>query len=161
MRAAARLALAAPVGSCLALIGSDGPKVGAALGGLDEVRLRVVSVPGWEEGVAASLRAGLAALPPGARGVVVFLGDMPLVPPDLAARLVAALGAGAPAAEVRRAGQPAHPVAFGHELFPSLLALRGDEGGRRLLGGRADVARIDTDDPGAAFDVDRPEDLAR
>ena len=161
VRAAARTALTAPVDSCVATTGCDAAAVEAALEGRDAVRLRTLRVAGWEEGIAASLRAGLAALPPDSRGAVVFLGDMPLVPSDAAAALIAALEAGAAAAEMVHEGQPAHPVAFGTALFPALAALRGDRGGRGLLAGRTDVTRVSTPDAGAAFDVDVPRDLAR
>lgn len=160
MRAAARAALAAPAEGVVAVTGADAAAVEAALAGLGEGRLRTVRADDWVEGVAASLRAGLRALPDDARGAVVFLGDMPRVDGASAGRLAAAIEAGAAAAEFRHRGGPAHPVALSAALFPLLLAQRGDRGARVLLDGRADVARIDTDDPGAAFDVDRPADLA-
>lgn len=161
VRHAARIALAAPVDLCVAVTGFDAPGVEAALAGLGG-GLRTLRAEAWEEGMAASLRAGVAALPAGSRGVVVFLGDMPLVPRGLAARLLAALEAGAPAAEAVLVGMapgPAHPVAFGRALYPALLSLRGDRGGRGLLAGIEGVARIPTANRGAATDVDRPEDM--
>ena len=94
------------------------------------------------------------------RGIVVFLGDMPLVPPSAAALLIGALDRGAPGAEMRHLGRPAHPVAFGSALFDDLRALRGDRGGRHLLSGRPSVTHFETHDAGAAFDIDRVEDLA-
>lgn len=115
--------------------------------------------PDWSEGLSASLRRGLGALPAASRGVVVFLADMPLVPPGGAARLIEALASGAPGAELRHNGGPAHPVAYGRALFGGLGALRGDAGGRRLFAGRADVIRLEAGDPGATYDIDRVEDL--
>lgn len=159
VRAAARAALAASVESCLVVTGCGAPGVEAALEGLGGPRLRVLRAAAWPEGLSASLRAGIAALPPDCAGAVVFLGDMPRIPHELGDRLIAALEAGAAGAEVLWAGRPAHPVAFARRLFPRLMALRGDAGGRQVLSGRRDVARIETDQPGAAFDVDRREDL--
>ena len=159
--AAARIALAAPVEFCVAVTGCDAEAVEAALAGLDAARLRIQRAEDWREGLAASLRAGLLALSADSRGVVVFLGDMPLVPPDAAARLIEALEAGASAAETVHRGQPAHPVAYGPGLYPALVSLRGDKGGRSLLAGRSDVVRLTAEDPGAVLDVDYPRDLAR
>lgn len=159
-RASARTALAAPVDHCIAVTGCDADLVAAALDGLGH-RLRLAHAADWGEGLAASLRCGLAALPTGSRGVVVFLADMPLVPPAAAAGLVQALAGGAVAAEAVSGPRPAHPVAFSAALYPELAALRGDQGGRRLLAGRAGVARVPTDDPGATYDVDVPADLDR
>lgn len=40
------------------------------------------------------------------------------------------------------------------------MRLTGDQGGRPVLDALGEaVALIETDDPGAVFDVDRPEDL--
>lgn len=161
VRAAARIALAAPVESCTVVTGSDADEVEAALEGLDAARLVKVRAPGWRAGLAASLRAGVASLPASSRGVVVFLGDMPLVPSTAAWLLLAALDEGAAGAEMRHRQGPAHPVAFGRVLFEDLLALQGDAGGRHILAGRDDVARFETEEAGAAFDIDRPEDLLR
>lgn len=159
VRASARIALAAPVEACIAVTGCDAALVEVALRGLGGGRLRIVHAPGWSEGVAASLRAGLAALPGGSRGVAVFLADMPLVPPAAAGPLLDALEGGAVGAEYVSDARPAHPVAFARALYPDLARLEGDAGGRRLLAGRTDVVRIATADPGATFDVDLPADL--
>lgn len=159
IRAAARRALAAPVESVVAVSGSDAVEVEAALQALRNPRLEIARAPEWASGISASLRRGLLALPPASRGAVVFLGDMPLVPLDAAAHLIGALAKGALAAELVHDGQPANPVAYAATLFPDLLALQGDSGGRRLLRGLPGVARIETEDPGAVFDIDRAEDL--
>ena len=93
-----------------------------------------------------------------AEGMFVFLGDMPLVPHGIAARLLPVLP-GHVAACPRFAGRPGHPVLLGRAAFPELAALIGDEGAGRWLRGRRDVASIDVDDEGVIFDVDRAEDL--
>ena len=112
------------------------------------------------EGMAATLRAGIAALPPAAEGVLVFLGDMPVVPPGISAALAAALEAGAPAAAPLFQGRRGHPVALSRPLFPQLLALTGDQGARAILDALGDrLATIPCDDPGVIIDVDRQDDL--
>ena len=165
MCAAARAALAVPVDGCIAVTGCDADLVEAALAELGQGRLSVVRAPDWDEGLAASLRAGLAALPPTSRAVVVFLADMPLVQAAAAGPLLDAIERGAVAAEYMAAQgsnvRPAHPVAFSNGLFAELSRLTGDQGGRRLLAGREGVVTLSTTDPGATFDVDRPADLER
>ena len=59
----------------------------AALDGLDVV---IADNPDYAQGLSTSLRAGLAALPANVAGVVVCLGDMPLVAPSVIDRLIAA-----------------------------------------------------------------------
>lgn len=159
VRAAACVALAAPVETCIAVTGCDAQAVEDALDGLGKSRLVTVRAADWGSGLSSSLRAGVDAVPTASRGVVVFLGDMPLVPSCAAALLLGALDRGAVGAEMRHRGRPAHPVAFGRALFDDLRALGGDQGGRHLLAGRQAVVCFDTQDRGAVFDVDHVEDL--
>lgn len=154
-------ALAAPVDDVVVVVGCRSDDVRAALDALTDPRLRIVEAPDWDDGLSASLRAGVEALPPEAESLVVFLGDMPLVDPSSVARLFDAVEAGAVAARLDHADGPAHPIVFGRVLFPDLLRTRGDRGARSLLVGRDDVAVFTTADDRAVFDVDRPEDLDR
>lgn len=106
-----------------------------------------------------TLRAGVGAVQ-GMAGTFVFLGDMPRIPHDLAARLAEAIG-DAYAAMPRHDGRPGHPVLLSARAFADVLTLTGDEGAGRLLRLRDDVAFVDAADPAIHFDVDRPEDLRR
>jgi molybdenum cofactor cytidylyltransferase len=105
-----------------------------------------------------SLRAGLVAVGD-VDGALIFLGDMPLVPAEMAARLVAAIGA-APAALPDHQGKPGHPVLLARRAFALADGLTGDEGLGRLLRGLAGVVRLPVEDEGVVLDVDRPADLA-
>jgi molybdenum cofactor cytidylyltransferase len=128
---------------------------------LDRLDCRLVATPDWAEGMAASLRRGLAALSPDCRGVFVFLGDMPLAPVALCGELAALAQSAGYAARPRVAGQPGHPAAFSRAAFADLAALSGDVGAAALLKGRSEgVAYLDTDATGAVLDIDSPADLA-
>ena len=128
--------------------------------GLEGIACRMIDTPDWAEGMAASLRAGVAGLDPHAPGVCVFLGDMPLVPVDLCPDLIAAATSAGYAARPRCAGKPGHPVAFTRAAFADLMALEGDTGASALLARRGDVAYLDTADRGVLVDIDTPADLA-
>lgn len=141
----------------LAVTGADDAVIRAALAGLP---LRIVHASEWTDGIAATLRTGIAALAPEASGVCVFLGDMPLVPVGLCADLVRLAGATGYAARPRVAGKPGHPVAFTRAAFADLNGLEGDSGANALLRQRTDVAYIETADTGALLDIDTPADLA-
>jgi molybdenum cofactor cytidylyltransferase len=124
-------------------------------------RLRLVHAPRYAEGLAESLKAGVASLPRDCTGAFVFLGDMPRVPHGVLAPLAEALAAGAPAAAPTFAGQRGHPVLFGRAMFGALLALTGDRGAGALLSGvGATLTLVEAPDDGVLFDVDRPSDLA-
>ncbi len=151
------LATEAPV---LVVLPPDRPDRDRAVEGLDLIRVLAVEAA---QGMTASLRAGLAALPPGATGVMVLPADMPdLDTPDLR-RLLEGFAA-EPARILRGAGQdgtPGHPVIFPADLFPELMALAGDEGGRSVIArhrGRLRLVPLPGDR--ALVDLDTPEDWA-
>lgn len=108
--------------------------------------------------LSTSLQAGIAAADD-ADGAFVFLGDMPLIPHDLAARLAEALG-GSFAAVPRHAGRNGHPVLLSRKAFAAIGDLGDDEGAGRLLKARSDIAFVDTPNDTINLDVDRAEDLA-
>ena len=158
-------AFAAPARSVIVVTGADERVAGAAtalarrLGQLD--RLRIVHAVDHAEGMAATLRTGIASLPPDAEGAFVFLGDMPLTPPDVLARLAATVRMGAAAAAPVFEGKRGHPVLFGAGLFAALRALKGDEGARSVLARLPGLALVEASDEGVLFDVDFADDIAR
>lgn len=122
-----------------------------------EPRLSLIELP--SAALSESLRAGLAAAGE-AGAVLVFLGDMPRVPHDMAARLIAALGQDL-AALPEFEGKPGHPVLLARRGFVLVDDLTGDEGLGRALRAREDVVRLAVEDEGVVLDVDTPEALAR
>lgn len=156
------VALDAPVQTVLLVVGADGAEVAQAGRGFAErrgqgERLLIVEAKDYAQGLSASLRAGLSAVQPGASGALVFLGDMPLVPPQVPAALARALDAGAPAAAPIHKGQRGNPVALSRSLFADLAALTGDRGARALLDSLGErLVLVQTDSPGVLIDVDRP-----
>lgn len=141
----------------IAITGADEANIRRALAGAD---VSIRHAPDWAEGMAASLRTGIAALDPESMGVCIFLGDMPLVPVALCADLAEQAQAAGIAARPRFAGKPGHPVAFTRAAFADLLALTGDQGATALLKSQPEaVAYLDTADSGVLLDVDTPADL--
>ena len=124
---------------------------------LEGLPVAVVANPDWEEGMASSLRRGVAALPAGATGVLLLTCDQPAVTPALLARLQAAHRE-APEAIVACAYGDTRgtPALLPARTFPQLLVLRGDQGARGLL---REPGVVLVPFPEGAMDVDRPEDL--
>ena len=97
----------------------------------------VVIAADWAEGMGASLRAGLGALPDALTGPVaalVSLVDLPDVGPDVVARVLAA--ATGPQALARAAydGEPRHPVLLGRDHWAGVIeTAAGDRGARDYL----------------------------
>lgn len=129
---------------------------------------QAIYADGWEGGMGASLKAGLAALarqfPDGETApvaVLVHLVDLPWVP---AAALARVMAKASPTAVVRAAydGVPGHPVLFGRRWWGEVAAsAQGDRGARDWLRGRGDVVLVECGDLGSGQDVDRPADLGR
>jgi nicotine blue oxidoreductase len=121
---------------------------------------QVVEAPDWATGMAASLRAGLAAV--GGDACVVALVDQPGVSPVAVERLRAAHRDGARAAVATYAGRPRNPVLLDRSLWADVAAsASGDEGARPWLRAHPDlVVQVDCTDAGTPDDVDTPQDLA-
>ena len=158
IRRTAEAVIAAGFDDVVVATGSQHGQIVMALSGLS---CRMVETPDWPEGIAASIRAGSAALAgAGAgEGLFVFLGDMPLVPIDLCAPLSALAEGSGYAARPRVGGKPGHPVCFRPAAMADLARLQGDDGAAPLLKHRP-LAYLDTDDAGALLDIDAPDDLA-
>lgn len=112
-------------------------------------------------GQADSLKAGIRALPPGLDGAMVFLGDMPLITPELVEKLASAFRPGrflVPRCDGRRG----NPVIIPSDWFARVLELEGDTGARPLLARPdAPVDFLDVDDPAILADMDTQDDYAR
>ena len=121
---------------------------------------QVVEAPGWDSGMGASLRAGLAALDSDA--CVVALVDQPLVTPVVVERLRAAHADGARAAVATYGGRPRNPVLLDRSTWTGVVAAAvGDEGARGWLREHPElVVQVDCTDVGAPDDLDTPADLA-
>jgi molybdenum cofactor cytidylyltransferase len=161
LRAAAEAARASRADEVVVVLPPDAAARRAALDGLD---VATVEAPDGAEGMAASLRAGLAAVTPHADAAVVLLADMPEIGPAEIDRLIAAYDPD-DGREICRAvsadGTPGHPVLFGRRFFETLASLKGDRGARDVLRESAEfVTEVPTDGRAAVIDLDTPEDWA-
>lgn len=150
-------ALAAGLSEVVVVCGHQEPEVRAALAGQD---VRFVPCPDYAEGLSASLRCGLKALPADIDAALVLLGDMPRVGTGLLRRLIAAFNPIEGRAIVVPAfeGKRGNPVLWGRRFFGEIMSLAGDVGARHLIGEHAElVAEIDSEDTGILLDVDTPE----
>ena len=113
----------------------------------------------WREGLASSIRAGVARLPAACSAVMLLLADQAAVTAEDLKRL-AGTWRKQPQhiAAALYSGSCGAPAIFPRSSFRSLSELRGDTGARALLVRNSDrVVRVPM--PSAAVDVDTPEDL--
>ncbi|MCC6777011.1 MAG: molybdopterin-binding/glycosyltransferase family 2 protein [Hyphomicrobiales bacterium] len=159
VRIAAEEALASQAAPVIVVTGHQRDKVEAKLAGL---AVNLVHNPDFAEGLGTSLRAGIAAVPADADGVVVCLGDMPQVDAALINRLIAAFDPdrGALVVVPTFEGKRGNPVLWSRRFFPDLLTIDGDVGARHLIGGYGEaVVEVAVDGKAALVDVDTPEAL--
>jgi len=121
--------------------------------------VKVIEVPDWAEGMAASLRVGArVAMAQSADALIVLLPDLPEIGVEDVARLVSAHDE-APEAIWRATaedGTPGHPVLIPARLFGAMAELSGDAGARSLLAGE-DVRPLPLPGARAITDLDTPE----
>ena len=144
----------------IVVTGRDAGEIEAALAGLP---VSFVHNPHFAAGLSTSLRAGVEALSPDTDAALIALGDMPLVGPDVARRLIAAYNP----AEHRSIcvpvfnGERGNPVLWGRQHFEALKSLAGDKGARVLFDQHTDdIVEVPMPDDAVLRDADTPEALA-
>ncbi|HEY1799109.1 MAG TPA: molybdopterin-binding/glycosyltransferase family 2 protein [Stellaceae bacterium] len=145
----------------VAVLGNMADEVDAAIGKLPLERVRN---PDFADGLSTSLKRGIAALPKDdLDGVIVCLGDMPMVTGRDLDRLIAAFNPleGRAIVVPVRQGRRGNPILWSSRFFPEMQALSGDVGARQLIQEHADlVAEIEMDSDAVLVDIDTPEALA-
>ena len=142
------------------------PRVAAT--GIANVTDGIIEVPDAAEGMAASIRAGVAALPPEIDAVMILPCDMPDLETQDLLHLAAQYHSLDPNSQngtvVLRAtasdGTPGHPVIFPKHCFAALKQIQGDQGARAVLAAH-EVQLFALPGQRAVTDLDTPEAWAR
>jgi CTP:molybdopterin cytidylyltransferase MocA len=158
---AAAAALASPAWPVVVVLGAHAERIRPTLARLPVL---IAENPAWSEGMAASIRTGIATLQQFSRhldGALLALCDQPAFSAATVERLLAARAAsGRSIVAARYSGRLGAPALFLREHFAALAALTGEEGARALL--HADPERVAAVDlPELAMDLDTPDDVAR
>jgi molybdenum cofactor cytidylyltransferase len=158
VRIAAEQALASRARPVIVVTGHQRERVEQALAGL---AVQLVHNPDYADGLATSLKTGIAAVPADADGAVVCLGDMPQVSSEMIDKLIAAFdpARGALIVVPTIDGKRGNPVLWSRRFFPELATIEGDIGARHLIAGYGEAVTEVPADPGALVDVDTPEGL--
>lgn len=141
--------------------GYEHERVDAALAGR---AVLTAHAEGFAEGLSSSLKAGLAALPPDTEGVVICLGDMPLVSGAMIDRLIAAFDPEGERAIVMPTfrGKQGNPMLWAREFFSDMMQITGDVGARHLVGQHPDrVAEVEMADDAVLRDFDTTDALKK
>ena len=139
--------------------GHEADRVEEVLAGADA---RLVHNSEYRNGLSASIRAGLAAVPESTQAAVICLGDMPLIKSKHVDKLVAAFdpSEGREICVPVFEGKRGNPVLFARRFFAEIAAVRGDVGARHLIGEYEEfVCEVAMDDRAVLVDVDSPQAL--
>jgi molybdenum cofactor cytidylyltransferase len=121
---------------------------------------RMVECEDAYKGQSFSLKAGVtAADKAGAAGVIVLLGDQPLVTPWLINQLIDEFHDSPTTSNIAylHKGIPKPPVLLARSLFPAIAKLEGDQGARALIRGTGKIIELEDND--YFFDVDTQDDF--
>ena len=157
VRTVTEQALASKAQGVIVVTGHQADEVKKALHGL---KVTFVHNPDFAEGLAGSVKAGIAAVPQNADGAVICLGDMPLISAHLIDRLVESFAPDrgnlivVPVSDGRRG----NPVLWSRRFFNELMTLDGDIGARHLINRHGEaVAEVPVEGFGAFLDIDTPQ----
>jgi molybdenum cofactor cytidylyltransferase len=143
----------------LVVTGHQAEQVEHALGGRP---VRYVHAEDYAEGLSASLKTGIAAVPPECAAVIVCLGDMPLVTGRMMDRLLSMYDPDEGRLIVLPTfrGKQGNPMLWDRRFFPEILQISGDSGARFLIGKHAEfVSEVEMADDAVLRDFDTTESL--
>ena len=159
VRTVTEQALASKAKGVIVVTGHQAELVEKALQGLD---VKFVRNPDFAEGLASSVKAGIAAVPDDADGALICLGDMPMISAQLIDHLIDAFAPdrgnliAVPVSDGRRG----NPVLWSRRFFNELMTLDGDIGARHLIAKHSEaVAEVPVEGFGAFLDIDTPQAL--
>ncbi|MBS3805269.1 MAG: nucleotidyltransferase family protein [Oleiphilaceae bacterium] len=152
---------ASPVSKIIVVVGHQGESVMRALDGRKVDFIKNGNPAG---GMSGSLIAGLQKANEGERpdGVMVCLGDMPLIQSSTISALVQRFSESPKPCIWRPAckGRAGHPVIFSTGLLDDLTGLQGDRGAKKVIEANGHLVNdLAVEDAGVLFDVDTRHSL--
>ncbi|MFP3204459.1 MAG: nucleotidyltransferase family protein [Metallosphaera yellowstonensis] len=118
----------------------------------------VIYNPNWANGMSTSLKLGVRFFQD-MDGILVALGDMPLVSEGVVKRMLEAYSSSCLAVVPTYEGKLGNPVILSKKLFPEIWKLEGDTGARKIIRNVKEICLVQGDE-GVLIDVDTEADLA-
>lgn len=123
--------------------------------------LKIVVNREYSQGMATSLRTGLAALDHEIAAALIVLADQPLVRSTTLNRIIDEYRTSQAQIVIPLyRGFRGNPVLLDRSVFPEVMALEGDIGCRAIFGAHVGgIAKVEVDDIGILVDIDSHDDL--
>ena len=154
---------AADVDEVVLVLGSSAETIRQTIADSPMKNLRILVNTEYGQGMATSLRAGLAALDKNIDAALIVLADQPFIRPETFDRIMD---------QYRRSdaqivipmfqGLRGNPVLLDRSVFDEVIALQGDIGCRAIFGNHLDgILKVEVDDIGVLLDIDSKDDYER
>lgn len=154
----ANTALTAGLNPVGLVLGFDAEKIG---GIIQDLPVRVIFNPDWEDGQSTSVNVGICALSKFTRAVLFFLCDQPQVTVSVIKAIVGFYeDNNSPIIIPEVNGILSHPVLFDQSTFHDLINAKGDLGGRQIFPKFPPVT-LPWQDERLLIDVDTPLDYKK
>ncbi|MFZ1816124.1 MAG: molybdopterin-binding/glycosyltransferase family 2 protein [Rhizobiaceae bacterium] len=152
-------ALAAGLGEVIVVTGHEAERIRGLLEGLD---VRFVHNDAYGDGMGTSVAAGARAVSATAKGVMVLLGDMPLIDATMVGLMRDAFADSGSERIVAAShgGKRGNPVLWPSGYLGDLATLGGDRGARDLVGDETSGTILVELGKAASLDLDTPSDLS-
>ncbi len=113
----------------------------------------------YTDGRASSIRAGLDAVSPDARDIIIMGVDQPRAPQIVSRVISAHVSANALLTSPRYRGRGGHPLIFSARLLPELSRISEQNQGLREVfeRHRSEITEVHFDDPAVRLDLNTPE----
>ena len=154
---------AAKVEEIVLILGSSAETIRQRISDSPMKNLRIVVNHKYGQGMATSLRTGLAALSENTDAALIVLADQPFIRPETLDRIID---------QYRQSdaqivipifqGSRGNPVLLDRSVFDEVMALQGDIGCRAIFGNHLEgIVKAEVDDIGILLDIDSKEDYER
>jgi len=130
----------------------------------DHPKLNIIDNPEWESGRASSLRLAVQSISDEAHGVVITLGDMPLMTSELIDRLIDSFLETHKLTFAVLKGKKGHPIIWPREHWNELTEISGDKTAFNLvqmLWDETERVVLSADEDCTQLDMDTPDDFER
>lgn len=126
-------------------------------------RITVIENLHRSEGISSSVKAGIAAVSHLSDGVIFMVGDQPFVTSGIIDRLIYRFMTDDCEVVACKLGRELmNPMLFHRSLFPELLEISGDAGGKQVAMKMHDEVCVEEiSNPNLLFDIDTREDLEK
>jgi molybdenum cofactor cytidylyltransferase len=154
---------AARVDEIVLVLGSSAATIQRQLPSSTFEGIKVVVNQAWGQGMASSLREGLAALSSEIDAALIVLADQPFLRPETLDQIVDGYRlSNAQIVIPMYKGFRGNPVLLDRSVFADVMALDGDVGCRAIFGGHVEgIVKVEVEDVGILLDIDNKEDYER